>query len=153
MTKYVNTLISNQENKLPEKLQKTTKDVHDFVLDQLKKANATCIDVPKIVDEPETKEVEIKGSPEYSDQDELQPEPELESEENLCDDCEVDPETDDEASKEFNDEMNPDALEEQVTVGLSGKMIIIICVVAFLSFAILTFLVFFCIKLVNCLRK
>ena len=165
--------IGNQASDDSFGIHDTIKATHDFLLTKLAEVgDIKCKDIPEILPVKSEKPIETtpkpstesdtpkpesdddeNGSPEYGDVDKAEEEVE-EAEEEMCDDCEIDPEKEDAAGKEFNDAIEGDASEyESDTFGLSGKIIVIITIVAFLGFMAIAFLVCFIVKLMNCFRK
>lgn len=103
------------------------------------------------------------GSPEYEDLKTTTPEPNpaIENEgditpeepEEMCDDCEIDLEKEDEAREKFSEVIEEDIDYDDQSVTLSSEVIGVICVVAILGLVGATFLVCLFVKLVSCCKS
>ena len=103
------------------------------------------------------------GSPEYEDLKTTTPEPNPaimnegditpEEPEEMCDDCEIDLEKEDEAREEFSEVIEEDIDYDDQSVTLSSEVIGVICVVAILGLVGATFLVCLFVKLVSCCKS
>ena len=103
------------------------------------------------------------GSPEYEDlkTTTAEPNPAIENEgditpeepEEMCDDCEIDLEKEDEAREKFSEVIEEDIDYDDQSVTLSSEVIGVICVVAILGLVGATFLVCLFVKLVSCCKS
>ena len=141
-----------------DQFEDVTSNANDYnVTPEMKKSLQAIIDALKArksdgspededLEQPNTLELNPVIENEEEEDDTVPEEPE-----EMCDDCEIDLEKEDEAREEFAEVIEEDIDDQSVT--LSSELIGVICVVAILGLIGATFLVCLFVKLASCCKS
>ena len=141
-----------------DQIEDVTSNVNEYnVTPEMKKSLQEIIDALKArksdgspededLEQPNTLELNPVIENEEEEDDTVPEEPE-----EMCDDCEIDLEKEDEAREEFAEVIEEDIDDQSVT--LSSELIGVICVVAILGLIGATFLVCLFVKLASCCKS
>ena len=132
---------ANEYNVTPE-MKKSLQEI----IDALKARKSDGSPEDEDLEQPNTLELNPVIENEEEEDDTVPEEPE-----EMCDDCEIDLEKEDEAREEFAEVIEEDIDDQSVT--LSSELIGVICVVAILGLIGATFLVCLFVKLASCCKS
>ena len=132
---------ANEYNVTPE-MKKSLQEI----IDALKARKSDGSPEDEDLEQPNTLELNPVIENEEEEDDTVPDEPE-----EMCDDCEIDLEKEDEAREEFAEVIKEDIDDQSVT--LSSELIGVICVVAILGLIGATFLVCLFVKLASCCKS